>query len=79
MKLFVRTTKLTQKTKNKESKSSLEVAEVVLVQCSLVDNQYKKNLKLWYMDDYVFDKCIFYYFRPFEVLYYTHCQGTALQ
>ena len=43
MKLFVRTTKLIQKTKKKESKSSLEVAEVVLVQCGLVNNQYQKK------------------------------------
>ena len=31
------------------------------------------------MDDYVFDEFIFYYFPTFRVLYYTHCQGTALQ
>ena len=31
------------------------------------------------MDDHVFDKSIFYYFPMFQVLYYTHCQRTALQ
>ena len=31
------------------------------------------------MDDYAFDKSIFYNYPKFRVLYYTHCQGTALQ
>ena len=31
------------------------------------------------MDGYVFDKSTFYYFPTFRVLYYTYCQGTALQ
>ena len=32
------------KTKNDENVPSLEVVEVVLVQCNLVDNQYQQNL-----------------------------------
>ena len=39
-KLFGTTKKLIGKTKNGEKVPSLEVAEVVLVQCNLVDNQY---------------------------------------
>ena len=38
MKLFGSTKKLTDKTKNGENVPSLEVYEVVLVQCNLVDN-----------------------------------------
>ena len=37
-KLFVSTKKLIDKTKTEENLQSLEVIEVVLVQCSLVDN-----------------------------------------
>ena len=40
MKLFGSTKKLIDKTKNGEKVPSLEVVEVVLVQCNLVDNQY---------------------------------------
>ena len=40
MKLFGSTKKLIDKTKNGENIPSLEVAEVVLVQFNLVDNQY---------------------------------------
>ena len=43
MKLFRSTKKLIEKTKNEEKVSSLEVAEVVLVQRNLVDNQYQKR------------------------------------
>ena len=43
MKLFGSTKKLIDKTKNREKVPSLEVVEVVLVQCNLVDNQYKKK------------------------------------
>ena len=35
--------KLTDKTKNGENVLSLEVVEVVLVQCNLVDNQYQQK------------------------------------
>ena len=35
--------KLIDKTNNGESVPSLEVVEVVLVQCNLVDNQYKQK------------------------------------
>ena len=38
MKLFGSTKKLIDKTKNRENIPSLEVVEVVLAQCNLVDN-----------------------------------------
>ena len=40
MKLFGSTKRLIDETKNEENVPSLEVLEVVLVQCNLVDNQY---------------------------------------
>ena len=40
MKLFGSTKKLIHKTKNCENIPSLDILEVVLVQCNLVDNQY---------------------------------------
>ena len=43
MKLFSFTKKLIDKTKNGENVPSLEVAEVVLVQCNLTDNQYQQK------------------------------------
>ena len=43
MKLFGSTKKLIGKTKNGENVPSLEVVEVVLVQYSLVDNQYQQK------------------------------------
>ena len=43
MKLFGSTKKLMDKTKNGESVPNLEVVEVVLVQCNLVDNQYQQK------------------------------------
>ena len=45
-KLFGSTEKFIEKTKNGGKKPSLEVLEVVLVQCNLVDNQYQQNLKI---------------------------------
>ena len=39
MKLLGSTEKLINKTKNRKNGLSLEVVEVVLVQCNLVDNQ----------------------------------------
>ena len=48
MKLFGSTKKLTDKTKNEENVPSLEVIEVFLVQCNLVDNQYKQKSKVLY-------------------------------
>ena len=48
MKLFGSTKKLIEKTKNWENVPSLEVAEVVLVQCNLVDNQYQQKSQLLY-------------------------------
>ena len=43
IKLFGSTKKLIDKTKNGEKVISLEVVEVVLVQCNLVDNQYQQK------------------------------------
>ena len=43
MKLFGSIKKLIGKTKNGENVPSLEVAEVVLVRCNLVDNQYQQK------------------------------------
>ena len=40
IKLFGSTKKLIEKTKNRKNIPSLEVIEVVLVQCNLADNQY---------------------------------------
>ena len=48
MKLFGSTKKLIYKTKNGENLPSLEVVEVVLVQCNLVDNQYQKKSEVLY-------------------------------
>ena len=42
MKLFVRKKNLIHKTKNVEKVPSLKVVEVVLVQCNVVDNQYRQ-------------------------------------
>ena len=44
MKLFGSTKKLIGKTNNKEKVPSLEVVEVVLVRCNLVDKQYQKKV-----------------------------------
>ena len=43
MQLFGFTKKLIDKTKNGKNLPSLEVAEVILVQCNLVDNQYQQK------------------------------------
>ena len=43
MKLFDSTKKLIYKTKNEENVPSLEVVEIILVQCNLVDNQYQQK------------------------------------
>ena len=48
MKLFGSTKKLIDKTKNGENVPSLEVVEVVLVQCNLVDNQDQENSEVLY-------------------------------
>ena len=48
MKLFGSTKKLIGKTKNGEKVLSLEVVEVVLVQCNLVHNQYQKKSEVLY-------------------------------
>ena len=46
MKLFGNTKKLIDKTKNGEKVPSLEVVQVVLVPCNLVDNQYQQKSKV---------------------------------
>ena len=43
MKLFGSTKKLIDKTKNGENWPSLEVIEIVLAQCNLLDNQYQQK------------------------------------
>ena len=48
MKLFVRKKNLIDKTKNVEKVPSLKVFEVVLVQCNVVDNQYRQKSKVLY-------------------------------
>ena len=48
MKLFGSTEKVVNKTKNREKVPNLEVVEVVLVQCNLVDNQYQQKSELLY-------------------------------
>ena len=48
MKLFGSTKKVIGKTKNGLNVPSLEVVEVVLVQCNLVDNQYQKKSEVLY-------------------------------
>ena len=45
--LFGSTRKLIDKTRNGEKGPSLEVVEVALVQCSLVDNEYQQSLKYY--------------------------------
>ena len=49
MKLFGNTRKLLEKTKICENVSSLEVVEVVLVQCNLADNQYQQKSEVLYI------------------------------
>ena len=46
MRSFGSTKKLIGKTKTGENMPSLEVVEIVLVQCNLVDNQYLKYYTL---------------------------------
>ena len=48
MKLFGSTKELIDKTKNGEKVPSLEVAEVLLVQCNLVDNQCQQKSEILY-------------------------------
>ena len=44
--LFGSTKKLIDKTKNGENEPSLEIAEIVLVQGNLVDNQYQQKFEV---------------------------------
>ena len=48
MKLFGSIEKLLSKTKKRENLPSLEAAEVVLVQCNLVNNQYQQKSEVSY-------------------------------
>ena len=48
MKLFGSTKKLLNKPENGEKVPSLEVVEVVLVHCNLVDNQYQQKFEVLY-------------------------------
>ena len=48
MKLFGSTKKIIDKTKNGENVPSLEVAEVFLVHCNLVDNQNQQKPEVLY-------------------------------
>ena len=48
MLLFGSTKKLIDKTKNGENVPSLEVVEVFLVQCNLVDDQYQQKSEVLY-------------------------------
>ena len=48
MRLYRSTKKLIDKAKNGENKPSLEVVEVALVQCNLVDNQYQQKSEVLY-------------------------------
>ena len=48
VKLFGSTKKLIDKTRSGENVPSLEVVEVVLVQCNLVDSQYQPNSEVLY-------------------------------
>ena len=48
MKLFGSTKKLIDKTKNLGNVPSLEVVEVVLVQCNLVDDQSQQKSEVLY-------------------------------
>ena len=48
MKLLGSTKKLIKKTQNGQNVPSLEVVEVVLVQCNLVDNQYQQKSEVLY-------------------------------
>ena len=45
MKLFDSTKKIIDNTRNGENVPGLEVVEVVLVQCNLIDNQYQQISK----------------------------------
>ena len=46
MELFGSTKKLIDKTKNGENEPSLQIAEIVLVQGNLVDNQYQQKFEV---------------------------------
>ena len=46
--LFGSKNELIGKTKNRENVPNLEVVEVVLVECNLIDNQYQLNIIHFY-------------------------------
>ena len=49
MKMFGSTKILIDKTKNGEKVPTLEVVEVLLLQCNLVDNQYQQKSEVLYI------------------------------
>ena len=60
MKLFGSTNKIVDKKKNGEKVLSLEVVDVVLVQCNLVENQYQGKSEVLYtftINKFLFVKC----------------------
>ena len=63
MKLFGSTKKWIDKSKNWENDSSLEVVEVVLAQCNLVDNHYQQKPEALYT--FTANKC---WTKKFSVL-----------
>ena len=48
MKLHGSTEKKISKNKNGESIPHLEIIEVVLVHCNITNNDYQRNLRVWY-------------------------------
>ena len=49
LQIFDSTKKLIEKTKNDDNIPTLEVIEVVLVQCNLVNNQYQQKSEVLYI------------------------------
>ena len=58
MKLFGRTKKFTNKKKKEKCTKSLEVVEVDLAQCNLVDNQYHQKYEV--LCTFIPNKCYAY-------------------
>ena len=54
LKLFGSPKKVIDKTKKGENVASIEVVEVVLVQCNLVDNQYQQKSEVYTFMSYTF-------------------------
>ena len=62
MKLFDNTKKINRKTKNGENVPTLEVVEVVLVQCNIVNNQYQQKSEALYT--FIPNKSYIYLLNP---------------